>query len=116
MANSRELSKNHSFDRFLDETPSLDELTRHVCIGNKWYTLGTLLDLDRTKLKSLYDKTADDTVKTIQMFELWVAKDSNTSRRQLLHNLKEGAVGENGIAHKYEEFLRSRHDSTCKLL
>ena len=116
MANSRELSKNRSFDRFLDETPSLDELTRHVCVGNKWYTLGTLLELDRIKLKSLYDMPADDTFKTIQMFELWLAKDSNTSRRRLLQDLEESAVGENEIAHKYEEYLRSFHDSTCKLL
>ena len=116
MANSRELSKNYSFDRFLDETTSLAELTRHVRVGNKWHVLGTLLELDHKELNSLKDKPVDDTDKTVQMFGLWLAKDSNTSRRRLLQDLKEGAVGENGIAHKYEEYLRSLHDSTCKLL
>ena len=39
-------TRNLSFEKLLEEKPTLDELCEHIRIGSKWYQLGILLKLD----------------------------------------------------------------------
>ena len=105
-----------SFESFLDGTPTLSELTRRIEIDNKWYILGTLLEIEPRKLNSIEKQPGcDDVYKTLKMFETWLATTPTASRRHLLQMLRERVVGENTIAEEYKKYLKEQHDTTCKI-
>ena len=95
-----------SFEKILEEKPTLDELYEHVRIGSKWYQLGIMLKLDPQKLNNIRMLPEDSTYKTIKMFELWLETDSHATRRQVIETLKKEVIQENCIAHEYEHTLR----------
>ena len=96
-------ARNLSFQKLLDEKPSLDELCEHIRIGGKWYQLGILLKLDPKKLRDDIQKLPEDfTYKTSRMFELWLDTNPDATRRQVLNTLRKEVIEENTIAHKYE--------------
>ena len=105
-----------SFAAFLSSTtPTIKELTEHVNVGTKWYTLGTMLDLDQKELQDINGKAISSTQKMIEMFNLWLTTTPTASRRQVLEALRVGAVEEITLAHKYEKHLRELHETICKL-
>ena len=50
-----------SFERILEEKPTLKELCEHILIGSKWHQLGILLDLDPKKLDDFHKLPEDST-------------------------------------------------------
>lgn len=102
-----------SFDSFLDLTPSVPELTERVFIGPNWYVLGTFLELDRRRLKSIEELPRDDVHKTCEMFELFCSTQKAT-RRKVLDALRKKPISQIQIANEYEGFLKALHESTCK--
>ena len=95
-----------SFEKVLEEIPTLHELCEHVRIGSKWYWLGIILKLDSTRLESIKMLSEDLTYKTVKMFELWLDTNLHPTRRQIIDALRKDVIGENFIAIKYEETLR----------
>ena len=97
--------RNLSFEKLLEEKPTLDELRKHIRIGSKWYQLGIQLKLNAKKLEDIHKLPDDSTYKTTKMFELWLDTNLYATRRQVIDALKEEVIKENTIAHKYEEIL-----------
>ena len=93
---------NLSFEKLLEEKPTLDELCEHIRIGSKWYQFGILLKLDSKKLDNIHKQPDDSTYKTLKMFELWLDTNPHATRRQVLDALRKEVIEENTIAHKYE--------------
>ena len=96
---------NLSFEKLLEEKPTLDELCEHIRIGSKWYQLGIQLKLDPKKLEDIHKLPDDSTYKTTKMFELWLDTKPNATRRQVVDVLKKKIIEENTIAHEYELVL-----------
>ena len=106
-----------SFVTFLSTTPTIKELAEHVDVSTNWYIVGTMLDLDQRRLRSIEGQTGHtDTYKMIEMFNLWLDTTPTASRRQVLEALRISVVGENTLADEYEKYLKEIHEATCKLL
>ena len=106
----------NSFLTFLSSSPSIKELTEHVDVSTNWHIVGTMLDLDQRRLRSIERQTGHtDTHKMIEMFNLWLTTTPTASRRQVLETLRIRVVGENTLADKYEKYLKELHEATCKL-
>ena len=104
-----------SFNTFLSATPTIKELTEHVDVGTNWYIVGTMLDLDQRRLRSIEGQTGHtDTHKMIEMFNLWLTTTPTASRRQVLEALRIRVVGENTLADKYEKHFKNLHKTSCK--
>ena len=95
-----------SFEKVLEERPTLNELCEHVRIGSKWYQLGIILKLDSISLESIKMPSEDFSYKTSKMFKLWLDINPHPTRRQVIDALRSDFIGENVIAIKYEETLR----------
>ena len=104
-----------SFDTFLSDTPTIKELTEHVDVGTKLYTLGTMLGLDQRRLQGIREQAGPETDKMIDMFKLWLTTTPTASRRQVLEALRKSVVGENTLAYEYEKHLKKLYEETCKL-
>uniref|UniRef100_A0A1X7UH24 Death domain-containing protein n=1 Tax=Amphimedon queenslandica TaxID=400682 RepID=A0A1X7UH24_AMPQE len=106
--------KEISFDAFLSSTPTIKELTEHVNVSTNWYLrVGTMLDLDQRRLKSIEAHTGhSDAHKMVEMFNLWLETKPTASRREVLKALRADAVEENTLAYKYEKHLREIHETT----
>ena len=88
-----------SLEQLLDEQPPLIELI-HNAKTAEWFSLGIQLKLDNTKLKGCNGDLG-------LVYELWIQeKAENATRRNLLIALK--AIGQKNVAHKYEEYLKTR--------
>ncbi|XP_019852468.1 PREDICTED: uncharacterized protein LOC109582257 [Amphimedon queenslandica] len=104
--------KEISFDAFLSSTPTIKELTEHINVSNKWYLVGTMLELDQKRLKSIEAHVGHtDAHKTVKMFDLWLETTPTASRRQVLEAMRVDAVEEITLAHKYEMHLRELHQT-----
>ncbi|XP_019860406.1 PREDICTED: uncharacterized protein LOC109588730 [Amphimedon queenslandica] len=102
-----------SFDTFLSVTPTTAELTKHIDVSTNWYIVGTMLDLDQKRLRSIEAQTGHtDTHKMIKMFNLWLTTTPTASRRQVLETLRIRVVGENTLADEYEKHLKDLHEAT----
>ena len=112
------MSLARSFDAFLSSTPTIKELTEHVDVSTNWYIVGTLLDLDQRRLRSIIEGQTGhtNTHKMIEMFNLWLTTTPTASRRQVLEALRISVVGENTLADKYEKHLKKLHETNCKLI
>ena len=106
-------ARNLSFEKLLEEKPTLDELCEHIRIGSKWYQLGILLKLDPKKLRDDIQKLPEDsTYKTSRMFELWLDTNPDATRRQVVDALRKEVIREITIAHEYEKILGKSFIST----
>ena len=109
------------FDQFLSTKPSLHELTEHIRVSSKWYSLGVLLKLDAKKLEGIRAKNEDSTFKLIKMFQLWLMTNPNATRREIIEALQNDAISEHAIAEKYEKSFKkgeytqkyTQYNSTC---
>ena len=115
---TKKMSEREShYSSFLSCTPTIKELTEHVDVGSNWYIVGTMLDLDQRRLRSIEGQTGHtDTHKTIEMFNLWLTTTPTASRREILEVLRKRVVGENTVADEYEKHLKELHESTCMLI
>ena len=95
-------TRNRSFEKLLEEKPTLDELCEHIRIGDKWYQFGILLKLDSKKLNDIHRRPDDSTYNTLKMFELWLNTKPHATRRQIIDALRKEVIKENTIAHDYE--------------
>ena len=100
-------TRNLSFEKKLEEKPTLDELCEHIHIGSKWYQLGVLLKLDDVKLDDIRRLAEDSTYKTLKVFNLWLNTNPHAARKHVLDALRKEVIEENIIAHNYEKFLKS---------
>ena len=91
-----------SFEKILEEKPSLHELCEHIRIGSKWYQLGIQLKLNAKKLEDIHKLPDDSTYKTTKMFELWLDTKPDATRRQVVDALRKEVIEENTVAHEYE--------------
>ena len=95
-------TRNRSFEKLLEEKPTLDELCEHIRIGDKWYQFGILLKLDSKKLNDIHRRPDDSTYNTLKMFQLWLNTNPHATRRQIIDALRKEVIEENTIAHEYE--------------
>ena len=95
-------TRNRSFEKLLEEKPTLDELCEHIRIGDKWYQFGILLKLDSKKLNDIHRRPYDSTYNTLKMFQLWLNTNPHATRRQIIDALRKEVIEENTIAHEYE--------------
>ena len=93
---------------FLNEKPTVAELCEYVRVGEKWYVLGTLLELADVDLHGIDDQYKDLDLKTTKMFELWLSAKPNPTRRQIIETLKKGTVAKDAVADKYETALKTK--------
>ena len=98
-------TRDHSFESFLGESPTLDELYEHVKLGTKWYEFGVLLKLDSKKLNGIEELNKDVERKALKMFELWLNTSTNATRRQVLETLRKDGIREVAVAEEYEKIL-----------
>ena len=99
-------TRNLSFEKILEEKPTLDELCEHIRIGSKWYLLGIMLKLDVKKLEDIYKLPDDSIYKTVKMFELWLDMKPDATRRQMIDALRKEAIEEIAVSRVYEKMLR----------
>ncbi|XP_019860273.1 PREDICTED: uncharacterized protein LOC109588559 isoform X2 [Amphimedon queenslandica] len=104
--------KKSSYNSFLSATPTIKELTEYVDVSTNWYIVGTMLDLDQKRLRSIKERGGSDTDKIIEMFNLWLTTTPTASRKQVLETLRKKVVGENTLADEYEKHLKELHEAT----
>ena len=96
-------SSNGSY--YLDQRPSVAELTKHVNVSTKWRQVGIQLELDTQRLDAIEANYHGDTdTKLSKMYEEWLNSTPNATRRQLLEVLRRSSINELYIAYKYERF------------
>ena len=95
-------SSSLTFDELLDQKPKLSEVCEHARTS-KWYKLGIQLEVDEVELEEIRNDTGSD--KRTLMYQLWLCSQPNATRRQLLTALRTRDVGENTVAHNYEQML-----------
>ncbi|XP_019860404.1 PREDICTED: uncharacterized protein LOC109588729 [Amphimedon queenslandica] len=79
------------------------------------YIIGTMLDLDQKRLRSIEAQTShSDTHKMIEMFNLWLTTTPTASRRQVLETLRKSVVSEHTVADKYEKHLKVLHETNYR--
>ena len=100
-------ARNLSFEKKLEEKPTLDELCEYIHIGSKWYQLGVILKLDDVKLDDIRRLAEDSTYKTLKMFKLWLNTNPHAARKHVLDALRKEVIEESTIVHDYEKFLKS---------
>ena len=98
---------------FVSQTPELDELTGRIDLGDKWYMVGVLLQIDQRKLSKIEDTELSDNDKAAEIYRLWLSVDraKPASRKQILEVLRNQSVGK---AESYETYLREVHSLICK--
>ena len=101
------------FEKKLEERPTVAELCEYILISD-WYQLGIQLNIDHKKLEDIHKLPENSTYKTTKMFELWLKTNPYATRRQVLNALKKEIVGENTIAHNYEQALKMLCNSSSK--
>ena len=89
---------------YLDQKPSLAELTEHVNVGTKWRQVGIQLELNPRRLDAIDVECKDIDTKLSKMYQLWLSTTPNATRRQLLQVLRLSSIAEHTIASQYEEF------------
>lgn len=94
-----------SYESFLNETPTVEELITRVDVGNQWKKFVAILGLDEEKLN---DELPGDNA----MFQLWLDTNPNATRRQLLEDLRKDPAG-CAVADKYEQSFKV-NDTSCK--
>ena len=89
---------------YLEQRPSVAELTEDVNVGTKWRQVGIQLNLDTKRLDAIEADYRDTDTKLSKMYEEWLSSTPNATRRQLLEVLRRSSINEMYIAYKYEGF------------
>ena len=94
------------FKVFLNESPNLNELRKHLRIGDAWLIFGEYFDLDSIKLEDIRRNNESIDLKTSQMFQLLLNTKPNVRRIDIIEALKSPAVAKNSVASVYEMALK----------
>lgn len=97
---------NRSFEKILEEKPTLAELCEHVHIIDRWHDFGIILEVDSRTLNVIEHQPLEHSSKTSKMFEKWLNTNPNATRRKIIDALRSKFMGENDLANKYEQTLR----------
>ena len=74
----------------LSSKPKRKDINKYSVLHEKWYMLGTELEIDDEELDDLEDKYKDDPHKRLlKMFGVWLEKGENPTHRKLLEALVE---------------------------
>ena len=72
----------------LSSKPKRKDINKYSELHEKWYMLGTELEIDDEKLDGLREKYSDDPhMRMIKMFGVWLEKGENPTYRKLLKAL-----------------------------
>ena len=104
-----------SFDEFLQDRPTHDELCNHIVFCD-WRLLAiclpTITDID---VDVIFEETGGISSLALQQtFQLWLKKCPNASRQQVIQILKSRVIGQNAIAAKYESALKELYGEFLK--
>ena len=99
-----------SYDSFLNEVPTLEELTSHINVGTDWKKFGAILGIDVEKLNTMPD---DKSTVIEKMFQLWLSSGPNATRKRLLESLKRDSTVQH-VAHNYDNSLKEIYQTSCK--
>ena len=91
---------------YLDQRPTVAELTQHANVGTKWRQVGIQLRLDPKRLDAIDADCGDTDTKLSKMYEEWLSTTPNATRSDLLQVLRLSNIAEHTIASQYERFLR----------
>ena len=93
-----------SFDEFLQDKPTQDELCNNILIFY-WRQLALLLDIAITDIHVIAEETGNITSLALQRtFQLWLKKCPNASRQKILEQLH--LMAEKRIAEEYRCALK----------
>ena len=74
----------------LSSKPKRKDINKYSELDEKWYTLGTELEIDDEELDDLEEKYSDDPHKRLlKMFGVWLEKGENPTYRKLIEALVE---------------------------
>ena len=73
----------------LSSKPKRKDINKYGELDEKWYTLGTELEIDDEELDKLEEKYSDPHKRLIKMFGVWLEKGENPTYRTLLEALVE---------------------------
>ena len=104
-----------SYDEFLQERPTHDELCNHILLCD-WQLLGICLPpITQTDIDVISEETGNIASLALQqIFQLWLKKCPNASRQQVIQILKNNAISQNHIAAKYESALKELYSKFLK--
>lgn len=91
------------------QPPTLDELVTYIDLGDKWYLVGTLLEINQEELNKIEQLPNK---KSLNVYQLWLSSNNNPSRKLILEILKNKVVEIK--SEDYEAYLRKSHDVICK--
>ena len=73
----------------LSSKPKRKDINKYSELDEKWYILGTELEIDDEELDKLEEKYSDPHKRLIKMFGVWLEKGENPTYRTLLEALVE---------------------------
>ena len=71
----------------LSSKPKRKDINKYSDLDEKWYTLGTELEIDDEELDKLGEKYSDPHMRMIKVFGVWLEKGENPTYRTLLKAL-----------------------------
>ena len=93
-----------SFDEFLQDRPTQDELCNHILISD-WRLLAGFLEIANVDIEVVAEETGNIASLALQQtFQLWLKKFPNASRQKILEKLC--SIGQNRIAKEYKSALK----------
>ena len=99
----------------LDQRPDLHELLKYATT-TKWYLLGLALKIEPKKLDEICVNYRYLHERLTEMFKLWLRVKASGTRQDIIGALEDKTVGENYMAKKYMEYLKSLRMSPGSLI
>ena len=92
-----------SFDDFLQDRPTQDELYKHITLSD-WQTLAIFLQITKVDVDIISEEMGNIASLALQRtFQLWLKKSPNASRRKVIETLDE--IQQHKIAMDYRRAL-----------
>ena len=73
----------------LSSKPKRKDINKYSELDEKWYSLGTELEIDDEELDDLEKKYSDPHMRLLKMFGVWLEKGENPTYRTLVKALVE---------------------------
>ena len=80
----------------LSSKPKRKDINKYSELDDKWYSLGTELEIDDGKLDELEEKYSDPHRRMIKAFGVWLEEEENPTYRKLLQALSN--IGKRDVA------------------
>ena len=98
-------------ESLLDSRPSLQELMKKVCLKSRWYEIGGRLGLDSDDLNAIRYSSDSPSVKTSDMYSLWMHSSPQATRRELVEVLEDMELIREAI--NYKKYLIEKSKLFC---